>query len=43
MSNQEKIKVLLNAVDVINVESWTQIFSASTAEKIKLWKLLVVR
>ena len=43
MSNQEKIKVLLNAVDVINAESWTQMFSASTAEKLKQWKLLIVR
>ena len=39
MKNQQKIKVLLNGTDVINVEQWTML-SACVATKLKPWNTL---
>ena len=32
MKDREKVKALLNGIDVVNVEQWTQISSAHIAE-----------
>ena len=37
MKDREKVKALLNGIDVVNVEQWTQISSAHIAAKLKTW------
>lgn len=40
MKDREKVKALLNGINVVNVEQWTQISSARIAAKLKTWNTL---